>query len=235
LLQYELERARADDERLASARRLAECDSTISSLRADEQQLIERTTALQMEVGRLHEQLTKVTVVPESHVDGVEGDGPNELEPTSEYLSDSDESIPSVVSPVQPLQGQSGRRNDPHRRNRRVDPQPPGFRALCTRLEKFSGRSGDNDFEVWVEDFKEATADCEWGDQLRAKRFSWFLAGPAKPTWQRTLLSEDKKSWNMIVFAYRGQYGVHLDPRTVYQRCHELQYAQFGSAQGLLA
>ena len=169
LLQHELERARADDERLASMRRLAECDSTISSLRADKQQLIERTTALQGEVGRLSEQLTKVTVVPESRVDGVEGDGSPELEPTSEYLSDSDESIPSVVSPVQPLQGQLDRWNDTHRRSRRVNPHFPGFRALCTWLEKFSGRSGDNDFEVWVEDFKEATADCEWDDQLRAK------------------------------------------------------------------
>ena len=30
------------------------------------------------------------------------------------------------------------------------------------------------------------------------------------------------------------KYGVHLDPRTAYQRCHELAYEQFGSAQGLL-
>ena len=96
----------------------------------------------------------------------MEGDGPPKLEPTSEYLLDLDESIPSVVSPVQPLQGRSGRGNDPCRRNRRVDPQPPGFRALCARLEKFSDRSGDNDLEVWVEDFKEATEDCEWDDQL---------------------------------------------------------------------
>lgn len=33
---------------------------------------------------------------------------------------------------------------------------------------------------------------------------------------------------------YKGQYGVHLDRRTAYQRCHELTYDQFGSAQGLL-
>ena len=33
---------------------------------------------------------------------------------------------------------------------------------------------------------------------------------------------------------YKGQYGVHLDPRIVYQRCHKLTYEQFGSAQGLL-
>ena len=33
---------------------------------------------------------------------------------------------------------------------------------------------------------------------------------------------------------YQGQYGIHLDPRTAYQRCHELRYDQFSSVQGLL-
>ena len=33
---------------------------------------------------------------------------------------------------------------------------------------------------------------------------------------------------------YKGQYGIHLDPHTAYQRCHKLSYDQFGSAQGLL-
>ena len=32
-----------------------------------------------------------------------------------------------------------------------------------------------------------------------------------------------------------GEYGVHLDPRNVYQCCRELQYEQFASAQGLVA
>ena len=41
-------------------------------------------------------------------------------------------------------------------------------------------------------------------------------------------------SWSEIVRVYRGQYGVHMDPRTAYQRCHELQYEQFKSAQGLV-
>ena len=31
-----------------------------------------------------------------------------------------------------------------------------------------------------------------------------------------------------------NQYGVHIDPRTAYQRCHELQYEQFKSVQGLV-
>ena len=59
LLQYELERVHADDELLASAHQLAECDSTISSLSTDKQQLIERTTALKGEVGTLCEHITR--------------------------------------------------------------------------------------------------------------------------------------------------------------------------------
>lgn len=33
---------------------------------------------------------------------------------------------------------------------------------------------------------------------------------------------------------FQGQYGVYVDPGTAYQRCNELRYDQFGSAQGLL-
>jgi len=44
----------------------------------------------------------------------------------------------------------------------------------------------------------------------------------------------DKASWSKIIEIYCGQYGVHLDPRTAYQRCQELQYSQFGSVQGLM-
>jgi len=36
------------------------------------------------------------------------------------------------------------------------------------------------------------------------------------------------------VSVYRGQYGVHMDLRTAYQRCHELQYEQFKSVEGLV-
>jgi len=45
------------------------------------------------------------------------------------------------------------------------------------------------------------------------------------------LSTGDKASWEEIVEVYRGQYWVHLDLCTAYQRCHELN---FGSVQGLL-
>ena len=41
-------------------------------------------------------------------------------------------------------------------------------------------------------------------------------------------------SWKSVKKIYQGQYGVHLDPRTAYQRCHELRYDQFNSVQGLV-
>ena len=34
--------------------------------------------------------------------------------------------------------------------------------------------------------------------------------------------------------SYRRHYGVHLEPRTAYLCCHELQYSDFCSVQGLL-
>ena len=47
----------------------------------------------------------------------------------------------------------------------------------------------------------------------------------------RNVTTEDKASWQKIVEVFRDQYGVHMDPRTTYQRCHELQYDKFGSVQ----
>ena len=193
----------------------------VNELRSDKQLLGARCAALDREVTRLREEVERLTVttpVVQPDVGGIEA---SESSESSDNESTSDTNETTSHPPSQ------------HSR-RYLDPHPPGFRALCTRLEKFSVRTGDNDFEVWVEDFKEATTDCGWNDQLQARWFAWFLAGPAKSTWQRTLTSEDKKSWSRIVEVYCGQYGVHLDPRTAYQRCHELQYSQFGSAQGLL-
>ena len=66
------------------------------------------------------------------------------------------------------------------------------------RVDKFLGKSDENDFEVWLVDFTEATTDCSWTDNERARWFSWFLSGSAKVTWQRTVKTEDKTSWQKI-------------------------------------
>ena len=121
------------------------------------------------------------------------------------------------------------------RRTRTTDLHPPGFKVLISRINKFSGEKAADNFEVWLEDYLEATGDCGWSHKDRAQWFSWFLTGPAKATWLHSMKTTDKASWESIVKVFKGEYGVHLDPRTAYQRCHELQYEQFGSAQGLVA
>ena len=80
----------------------------------------------------------------------------------------------------------------------------PAFKELLKCVDKFSGKSDENDFEVWLVYFTEATNDCMWTDVERARWFSWFLAGSAKVTWQRTVKPEDKTSWNKIVEIFRG-------------------------------
>ena len=74
-----------------------------------------------------------------------------------------------------------------------VFPYPPGFKQIQERVGRFTGKCGEEDFEVWLADFREATADCKWTDKQRAQWFSWFLSGAAKSTWQRTLRKEEKK------------------------------------------
>jgi len=59
---------------------------------------------------------------------------------------------------------------------------PKGFKEQRFRVDKFSGNSKEVDFEVWFEDFLEATNDCGWNDADKAKWFSWFLTGPTKYT-----------------------------------------------------
>jgi len=83
-------------------------------------------------------------------------------------------------------------------------------------VDKFSGRQAEDNFEVWLQDYVEATEDCGWDDQKCARWFSWFLSGPAKATWQQTMSVQHKADWNKISEVYRGQYGIHLDPRTAY-------------------
>ena len=43
---------------------------------------------------------------------------------------------------------------------------------------------------LWLTDFEEATGDLTWSDEACVRWFSWFVEGPAKATWQRTLAEE---------------------------------------------
>ena len=161
LLQLELERARANNERLASARQLEEREPTIVELRAQVKELVAQQGTMQREVLRLSKQLADVHIESKTPTtvtgEVVTGDSTavTRVEPApSEEDSDSSEEGSSVTS------------RQSQRSGRRVDPCPPGFRALISRVNKFSGDKGAaGDFEIWLEDFIEATGDCGWDDK----------------------------------------------------------------------
>jgi len=76
---------------------------------------------------------------------------------TTGYFSDESEGVATVVqSDTQRLLG-----------SKCADPHPPGFRALINCMDKFSGRTGDNDYEALVDDFQEATTYCDSDDKQR--------------------------------------------------------------------
>ena len=123
-----------------------------------------------------------------------------ESEPSDHESSESSSSSASSESVV------SRTSTTPVRSASARSPHPPGFKEISSRVEKFSGkRAEDGTFEVWLDDFEEATADCGWTDKMRATWFSWFVSGPAKATWQRALSSDQKKDWKSIVKVFRAR------------------------------
>ena len=84
---------------------------------------------------------------------------------------------------------------------------PPGFREVHSCVKCFSGKKGD-DFQLWLEDYEEASSDINLVIKIKLC-FSWFIEALAKVTWQRTLKSTEKSSWEQIVTIYKGQYGIH--------------------------
>ena len=152
LLQLDLERTRANNERLTSARQLEERDATIAELRAQLTQLVAREDSLQDEVLCLSRQLTHVSVASNTSVT-VETDLPLE---TSEPLVEDDKSSSEDSSVTS---------RESRRRAKRVDPYPPGFKALIDCVRKFSEvKRVAGDFEARLEDFVEATGDRNWDD-----------------------------------------------------------------------
>lgn len=246
---HEVDSARAHEQRLASAQAIEHLQELVSGLREDKRALCNKQEVLEAEVRELREQLANaMRVTPEVGIpttrmvkeesserhEEVSSNEPLPLATITTQTGELEHSESSESSEATDLDNSQTNHSHQHGPVTKKDPHPPGFRTLLQRVDKFSGRQGDDDFEVWLTDFEEATMHCGWQDEQRMKWFSWFLSGPAKATWQRTLKDNDKASWQNIVKIYQGQYGVHLDPRIAYQKCQELQYSQFGSAQGLL-
>ena len=226
-MKCEFELAHAQDERLASARLLEQAEARAQASEQAIAEFKQERDALKAEVKKLHDGISKLQKgSPNRKTTELSGKKESEVSEHDGSESSSSESAGSTTS---------SRRSTQVPRRSAARPHPPGFREVSSRVEKFSGkRAEDGTFEVWLDDFEEATNDCGWTDDMRARWFSWFVSGPAKATWQRTLTTEQKADWKSIVKVFQGQYGVHVDPRTAYQRCNELHYDQFGSAQGLL-
>ena len=74
----------------------------------------------------------------------------------------------------------------------------PRFRELHSCVKCFSGKKED-DFQLWLEDYEEASNDYQWKDNDQARWLSWFIERPTKVTWQRILKSAEKNSWEQIV------------------------------------
>ena len=223
LMKCELECARINEQRLASERLLEERQGRIENLLADKQELVQEKNQLIAQLGDKKEFPPFMDTTP--------------YVPKMEHVTCSSEvgTMPPLVSEVHSSESSEDEENRTTRTGGTGrSGHPPGFKDIRARVGRFSGKSGGEDFGLWLSDYKEATADFGWDDEKRAKWFSWFLEGPAKATWQRTLTTEERTSWASITDIFQGQYGVHMDPRTAYFRCHELRYEDFGSVQALL-
>ena len=229
LFKLELECARANEQQLASERLLEERQRIIDGLLEDKQRLTREREAV-MRRGETSPVQQQSEVHVSERVSVTQSKEPNAtLQLTSGIRSDehSSESETEDSNTSQNLR-------TPSRYPRRLV-QLLGFKEIRSRVGKFSSRKGDEDFGLWLADFEETTDDFTWSSDTRAKWFSWFVEGPAKATWQRTLSAEERGSCRVsIKKIFQGQYGTHMDPRTAYLRCHELQYEELGSVQALL-
>jgi len=93
-------------------------------------------------------------------------------------------------------------------------------------MTKFSGEKANDNFEVWLDDFLEATVvGVTQVVLLVSRRSSKGIVATLTEAHRQDQLGHNCS----------GEYGAHLDPRTAYQCCHKLRYDQFGSSQDLLA
>ena len=128
LLKYEIECARANEQLLASERLLEERQRTIERLLEDKQ-------VLMRDKNKLGDELVGVNKLPPllSETDVLASD--NRLRSSDEHSSNSEHNDEENQKLL--------------RRNPRLV-QPPGFKEIRSRVGKFSGRRGDEDFGLWL-------------------------------------------------------------------------------------
>ena len=234
LIKLEFENARVNESRLASKRLLDERQRSLDGLRREHDELACDKADLTREFQALKHSISWSSRESRSEETTDLSSRVTLSEPARVSASIETQQVETPIRRV----NNTGRHDavesegsDTEESRSKVHPHSPGFRELRERVGKFSGKKGDNDFCLWLE---EASKDCKWTDELRARWFSWFVVDPAKATWQQTLTTEEKASLGSIKKIYQAQFGFHMDPQTAYRRCHELQYSDFGSVQGLL-
>ena len=162
LCKHDLEYERACEERLASARALNEAREQMQRAGAHHQE----RSRMQQQITELHDLLRMLgsnitaprtaealesvaTATVESPISRREvtvetGTVTVDRRRSSSSESPSDEDhLPPVPTECRP---------------------PPAFKDLRSRLDKFSGKPGDGDFEIWLEDYLEATQNCGWSN-----------------------------------------------------------------------
>ena len=163
----ELESAHTTEQLLASERLLEERQQTIERLLVDKQELLREKTELLS--GLLKGAKKMPPLISESDESVLQG-------------SETDERVQSLDEQPSDSEHNEDDSKDSVKRNPRLV-QPPGFKEIRSRVGKFSGRRGDDDFNLWLTDYEEATEDFSWNDEVRVKWFSWFVEGPVKATW----------------------------------------------------
>ena len=193
LCKHDMEYERACEERLASARALTEARERMQRAEARYQ---EEKSRMQQQLTELHDLLRTLgsNIMAPRTAEALKSVTTATVEPPVSCREVTVETGTVTVASRRSSSGESPSDEDHLPPVPTECRQPPAFGDLHSRLDKFSGKSGEGDFEIWLEDYLEATQNCGWSDKQRAHWFSWFITGPAKITWQRTLTAEDKLS-----------------------------------------
>jgi len=152
LMKLERECARANEQRLASERLLEERQLRIDNLLIDKQELIQ-------EKNRLLAQFSDVKKLPPTtdvirHVT------------KTEHVQSADVNTPLATSPIptEDASSESSHEEETDRTSQSVDRSkrqmhPPGFKDIRARVGRssgrFSGKKGNEDFDLWLSDYKE--------------------------------------------------------------------------------
>jgi len=103
---------------------------------------------LKCKVAQLTEQVDRVGEVPpqpiahDTSVSIKVVSDKGEESSTEDWSSSKDHSVAS-----------SATRKSLPKGSQQEQPAPPGFKEVCGRVQPFSGKQGDNDFQMWLDDF----------------------------------------------------------------------------------